>query len=130
MTEPPVSIGPSTLGGGDGLFVTRSFKEGDIILTIPSDKVVRTTNAWDDERLGGEFMHLTEYGGDGAKWLHWQPSWPRKFVNRLRGSLNLIRLHLLGCLLDGKSSLILGRGWTIIHFDGRMTKSIDCSKAL
>lgn len=64
---PPVTIRPSTIGDGNGLFTTRSFKKNELIMIIPSEKVITIENAWEDEFLGEEFMFLTDVGGPGAK---------------------------------------------------------------
>ncbi|KAL3938482.1 MAG: hypothetical protein SGBAC_006616 [Bacillariaceae sp.] len=66
-SEAPVTIGPSTIGAGNGLFVTRSLKRNEHIMTIPHDKIISVENAWEDESLGPEFRYLTDVGGPGAK---------------------------------------------------------------
>jgi hypothetical protein len=62
-----VTIGPSTIGSGNGLFVTRSVKKYDAVMGIPSEKIICVENAWEDDTLGEEFMYLTDVGGPGAK---------------------------------------------------------------
>lgn len=69
-----VSIGPSKLmmvaskkSAGNGLFVNQSIKKGDILMVIPSEKVICVEDAWEDDLLGKDFMYLTDEGGPGAK---------------------------------------------------------------
>eukprot|EP00980_Cylindrotheca_fusiformis_P019373 scaffold6651_cov99-Cylindrotheca_fusiformis.AAC.2 len=67
-TDPAVRIGPSTIGCcGNGLFTTRPIAQDDVIMVIPSEKVISVENAWEDDRLGDKFMYLTDVGGPGAK---------------------------------------------------------------
>jgi hypothetical protein len=67
MNDSNATIGPSTIGSGNGLFVTRPIKKHDAVMVIPSEKIICVENAWEDDTLGEEFMYLTDVGGPGAK---------------------------------------------------------------
>ena len=62
-----VDILPSTVGHGNGLFVTKSILKHEIIMTIPSNKTISIEDAWEDLEMGDAFMYLTDIGGPGAK---------------------------------------------------------------
>jgi hypothetical protein len=65
--ELSVSVKPSSIGNGNGLFAKVSIQKNEVIMTIPSDKIINLEDAWEDVDLGDAFMYLTDVGGPGAK---------------------------------------------------------------
>jgi hypothetical protein len=63
----PLSVGPSTHGGGQGLFVTQSVAKGDILFELPEEVVISVEDAWQDAELGDSFCYLTDEGGQAGK---------------------------------------------------------------
>lgn len=63
----PLSIGPSTHGGGQGLFITKSAEKGDTLFELPEESVISVEDAWQDAELGDSFCYLTDEGGEAGK---------------------------------------------------------------
>ena len=66
-----ISVGPSGLGGGAGLFLTSPVAKGELVASVPVDACVRVADTWVDPECGTLLQKISERRGEVPALAGW-----------------------------------------------------------